>query len=361
MKKATLPCPERLDRDTGGELLRLLRAHGAEPGEALVLDLSGTTYLDSLGGAWLVRAADFLRERGCTLELRGATGHVKDYLDVLAPCLAEPPPKPKPRVPFLESFGGNAIDFWKEAKQFGDLVVDALYWTLLAPLEGRGFRWGLLLDEIYEMGNRAVRIVCMMNFLLGLIIAMLMAKQAETFGIQIFVADLVMIGFARELAAIMTAVVVSARTGAAIAAELATMKVQEEIDALRGMGLNVAQFLVAPKVLALLIVLPCLTALGLVSGIAGGALWGVFVLGFQPSVWFDETLRAAYFSDLFQGMSKTIVFAVFIVLIGCHNGLRVTGGSRGVGLMTTRAVVMDIFMLITVDIVFATIFYYVIK
>lgn len=361
MSGTTLPCPERLDRDTGGELLRLLRAHGAEKGETLVLDLSGTTYLDSLGGAWLVRAADFLRERGSTLEFRGATGHVKEYLEILAPCLAESPPVPKPSAPFVERLGGNAIAWWKETKEFGDLVVDALYWTLLAPFEGRGFRWGLLLDEIYEMGNRAVRIVCMMNFLLGLIIAMLMAKQAESYGIQIFVADIVMIGFARELAAIMTAVVVSARTGAAIAAELATMKVQEEIDALRGMGLNVAQFLVAPKVLALLIVLPCLTALGVVSGIAGGALWGILVLGFQPSVWLDETLRAAYFSDIYQGMTKTVVFAVFIVLIGCHNGLRVSGGSRGVGLMTTRAVVMDIFMLITVDIVFAAIFYYVIK
>jgi len=361
MSRATLPCPPRLDRDTGGELLRLLRAHGVEKGETLVLDFAGTTYLDSLGAAWLVRAADHLREKGASLEFRGATGHVKDYLEVLAPCLTEVLPKDKASPPFFEALGGNAITVWQETKQFGDLVVDALYWTLLAPFEGRGFRWGLLLDEIYEMGNRAVRIVCMMNFLLGLIIAMLMAKQAETFGIQIFVADLVMIGFARELAAIMTAIVVSARTGAAIAAELATMKVQEEIDALRGMGLNVAQFLVAPKVLALLIVLPCLTVLGVISGVAGGALWGIFVLGFQPSVWFDETLRAAYAADLFQGMSKTFVFAVFIVLIGCHNGLRVTGGSRGVGLMTTRAVVMDIFMLITVDIVFATIFYYVIK
>src|SRR5690606_38978611 len=139
-----------------------------------------------------------------------------------------------------------------EAREFGELCIDALYWTLIAPLEGLGIRWGLLTDEIHEMGVRAVRIVCLMNFLLGLIIAMLMAKQAEYYGISLFVADILVIGFNRELAAIMTAVVVSARTGAAIAAEISTMKVQEEIDALRGMGLNVAQFLVAPKLLALL-------------------------------------------------------------------------------------------------------------
>lgn len=361
MSKKTLACPETLDKATGATLMGLLKEHGVEKGETLRLDFAGTARMDSLGAAWLVSAADFLRQRGGALECAGATGHVKDYLDVLAPSLSSAP-MAKRRVPgFLEDFGGKSILAWHEMKQFGNLVIDALYWTLLAPFEGRGFRWNLLLDEIYEMGNRAVGIVCLMNFLLGLIIAMLMAKQAGNFGIQIFVADLVMIGFARELAAIMTAVVVSARTGAAIAAELATMKVQEEVDALRGMGLNVAQFLVAPKVLALLIVLPCLTALGMIAGIAGGALWGILILGFQPGIWMDETLNAAYVSDLFQGMSKTVVFSVLIVLIGCHNGLRVSGGSRGVGLMTTRAVVMDIFMLITVDIVFATIFYYVLE
>jgi phospholipid/cholesterol/gamma-HCH transport system permease protein len=211
------------------------------------------------------------------------------------------------------------------------------------------------------MGVRAVGIVCLMNFLLGLIIAMLLAKQAESYGIQLFVADVIMIGFARELAAIMTAVVVSARTGAAIAAEISTMKVQEEIDALRGMGVNVAQYLVAPKLLALLTTLPCLVSLGIISGLAGGAVWGIFVLGFQPGMWYQQTLNAAFMSDIVQGMTKTLVFAVGIVLIGCHNGFRVRGGSRGVGLMTTRSVVMDIFMLICVDIVFAVVFYYMVE
>jgi phospholipid/cholesterol/gamma-HCH transport system permease protein len=188
-----------------------------------------------------------------------------------------------------------------------------------------------------------------------------MAKQAEAYGIQIFVADIIVIGFARELAAIMTATVVSARTGAAIAAEIATMKVQEEIDALRGMGLNVTQFLVSPKLLAMLVVLPCLVALGVISGILGGAVWGIFVLDFQPGVWFRQSYNAANLSDFVQGGSKTLIFAIMIVLVGCHNGFRVTGGSRGVGLMTTRAVVMDIFFMIVIDIHFAAFFYYVLE
>lgn len=136
------------------------------------------------------------------------------------------------------------------------------------------------------------------------------------------------------------------------------MTVQEEIDALRGMGLNVAQYLVTPKLLALIVVLPCLAVLGLIAGVVGGGIWGVLILGFRPSIWYEQTLNAADMSDLTQGMLKTVFFAIAIVMIGCHNGLRVTGGSRGVGLMTTRAVVMDIFSLICIDIVFALIFYY---
>ncbi|HQM99756.1 MAG TPA: ABC transporter permease, partial [Candidatus Hydrogenedentes bacterium] len=116
---------------------------------------------------------------------------------------------------------------------------------------------------------------------------------------------------------------------------------------------------VTQKLLALVVVLPCLAVLGLLSGVFGGGIWGVLVLGFRPSIWYEQTLNAAEMSDLFQGMLKTVFFAVAIVMIGCHNGLRVTGGSRGVGLMTTRAVVMDIFSLICIDILFALTFYYI--
>jgi phospholipid/cholesterol/gamma-HCH transport system permease protein len=209
------------------------------------------------------------------------------------------------------------------------------------------------------MGVHAIKINFLMNLLLGLIIAMLSAAQLRQVGLDIYVADLTIIAFSRELAAVMTAVVVAARTGAAITAELATMTVQEEIDALRGMGLKVPQFLVAPKILALLIVMPCLTALGMVAGVLGGCIWGIPVLGIESVVWFRETINAADLGDVCQGLLKSLCFAVTIVLVGCHNGLRVTGGSRGVGLMTTRSVVMDIFAIIVIDMAFAVIFYYV--
>jgi phospholipid/cholesterol/gamma-HCH transport system permease protein len=359
MSELRIACPATLDHESGRTLWEDVYRRDVTRDATLVVDFSDTERMDSLGGAWLVKIAEHVDRRKATFKLVGQSGQVAELLDMVEPALQPVSSTSRARVGLLETLGERTLSFLDESRDFAELCVDAIYWTVIAPLEGRGFRWNILLDEIHEMGVRAIKIVCLMNFLLGLIIAMLMAKQSEAYGISIFVADIVMIGFARELAAIMTAVVVSARTGAAIAAEIATMKVQEEIDALRGMGLNVNQFLVAPKLLALLLVLPCLVALGIVSGVAGGALWGIVVLDFQPSIWFTQTLNSAYTEDLAQGFLKTIIFALGIVLIGCHNGFRVSGGSRGVGLMTTRAVVMDIFMLITCDIVFAAVFYYV--
>lgn len=358
MNPVRVACPEVLDQEAGRALLGDVLAKRLGDGQTLVLDFQNTRSMDSRGGAFIVELADHARRRRAGFEIEGQDGEVAQFLELVEPALAHEPRAGVKEPGLFEDIGDKTLTWANESREFGGLLVDAVYWTLIAPFEGRGFRWNLLIDEILEMGVRAVRIVFLMNFLLGLIIAMLSAKQVESFGISIYVADLIVIGFARELAAIMTAIVVSARTGAAITAEIATMKVQEEIDALRGMGLNVTQFLVAPKLLALFLVMPCLTALGLVAGVLGGGLWGVFVLGFQPGIWFEQTINAAAMPDLIQGFSKCFVFAIAIALIGCHNGLRVKGASRGVGLMTTRSVVMDIFMIICIDIVFAALFYY---
>jgi phospholipid/cholesterol/gamma-HCH transport system permease protein len=352
-------CPTALDRDSGRGLLEAVRQGNVAEGETVLLNLAETRSVTSPGGAWLMEIASWVRARKGIFQLEGQTGTVAEFMELIRPGFTAEAPEPEPEDNPLQRMGGAAIDALDETRAFLRLAVDSIYWTFIAPFDGRGFRGGLLLDELHEMGVRAVKINFMMNFLLGLIIAMLSAAQLSDFGAVIFVADLTTIAFTRELAAVMTATVVAARTGAAIAAELATMKVQEEIDALRGMGLNVSQFLVAPKVLALLIAMPCLVALGMFAGIAGGSVWGIVAMGIDPGAWGRELLAAAEYSDIIQGMMKAVIFAYVIVLIGCHNGLRVTGGSRGVGLMTTRAVVMDIFAIICIDMVFAAVFYYV--
>ena len=359
MSEARVQCPKELNQETGRELYETISAKPIPADGSLVLDFSGTELMDSRGGAWLVAVADHAHAHKAELVVEGQQGHVAEFLQLIGPGLhVTPAAKPKPPG-FFENVGGTTYSVADELRGFKEFLIDTIYWTFIGPFEGRGFRWNSFFDELYEMGVRALGITLLMNFLLGLIIAMLSAAQLEPFGASIYVADLVMIAFARELAAIMTAVVVSARTGAAIAAELATMKVQEEVDALRGMGLHPAQFLVAPKVLALVVCLPLLTGLGMIAGVGGGSIWGLFMLEFRPDVWIAQTLNAAAMGDVFQGLFKAFVFAIVIVLVGCHNGLRVTGGARGVGLMTTRAVVMDIFFIVLIDMIFAAVFYYV--
>ena len=359
MSSMRVECPREMNQDTGRAVLADVRERMHDEPRRVVLDFSETETMDTFGAAWMVDIARFVRTRDGEFRYEGQRGSVAEFIDLIGPGLSGAEEDEEQPENLFEKIGEGGFGVAEEAKQMFNLFIDAVYWTFIGPVEGRGLRWGLVAEELHEMGVRAIWINSIMNALLGLIVAMLSAAQLRTVGLDIYVADLTVIAFARELAAVMTAVVVSARTGAAIAAELATMKVQEEIDALRGMGLKVPQFLVAPKVVALLIAMPCLTVLAMYMGVLGGTVWGVGVLGFSTDVWFRQTINALTQGDVIQGLLKSFFFAAAIVLIGCHNGLRVRGGSRGVGLMTTRAVVMDIFIIVVIDMIFAVVFYYV--
>lgn len=351
--------PATLSREGGREVLAAVRARLESGAAAVTLDLSGVERLDTQGAAFLRLASQAARARGAELRLEGAQGRPAKLLEFLSPALTEAPPRPRRREGLLERLGGSVLDKLAEARAAKELGVDALYWAVLAPARGKGLRWGALLDELHEMGVRAVGIVTLLNFLLGVIIALLSAAQLKQFGATIYVADLVVVAFARELAALLTALIVSARSGAAITAELATMSVDEEIDALRSMGLNVARFLIAPKLWALLLAVPALTVLGMAAGNAGGSLVGIGLLGEGAVAWWNELVGAAALSDIFHGLGKSVLFAAIIGLVACHNGLRVTGGARGIGLATTRSVVMDIFFIIVADMVFASVAFFV--
>lgn len=353
----TVSVTDSFDDQRGRSLLERIEQLVSRGNREIRIDLSGLEKLDSSGCAWLIRAVRSGRAAGGKVDLEGASGGPAEMIKLMWANF-EPLLPPPARPGFLERTGKKALSVRDEIRQAVKLVVDALYWSFIAPLEGRGVRWKGLLDEIQSMGSSAIVIVCMINFLLGVVIAMLSAIQLRLFKMEILVASGVVIGFARELAAVMTGIVVSARTGAAVTAELATMKVSEEIDALKGMGLSVSRFLVAPKILAILISMPILTIFGFLSGVAGGFALGVFSLGFTFDRWWRQTAQAVQLGDLSQGFIKSFFFALIIVMVGCHNGLRVRGGASEVGKATTRAVVMDIFLIIVADMLFATIFYY---
>ena len=346
--------PERLSGRTGGAVLTAVRQRLGSGAREVAVDLSGVEAIDTRGAAYLQLACETARARGARVRLEGAQGKVAELLDLVGPSFEPPDAAPRRRMGVFERMGDAVFRAVGEAREAAGLVVDTFYWSVLAPLHGRGLRWGALLDELHEIGVRAVGIVALLNFLLGATIALLAAAQLARFGATIYVADLVLVANARELAAVLTAVIVSARSGAAITAELATMKVQEELDALRTMGLNTARFLLAPKLWALVFAVPALTVVAMVAGNVGGTLVGVTVLDIAPVRWWGEMVAAARLDDFLQGMGKSLIFAVIIGLVACHNGLRVRGGARGVGLATTRSVVMDIFFIIIADMVFAT-------
>jgi phospholipid/cholesterol/gamma-HCH transport system permease protein len=204
-----------------------------------------------------------------------------------------------------------------------------------------------------DCSARAVPIVTVVNVLVGAILAFVGAVQLVKFGAGIYVADLVGIAVAREMAAIITAVVMAGRTGAAFAAELATMQANEEVDALEVLGLNPVDFLVLPRVLALLLMMPLLYVYGCITGLIGGMAVAAGMLDISPTAYIARSFVALSWEHLVIGVSKSVVFGALIGLIGCYCGLYAERNAAGVGVATTNAVVASIVAIIVLDAVFA--------
>jgi phospholipid/cholesterol/gamma-HCH transport system permease protein len=218
-------------------------------------------------------------------------------------------------------------------------------------------RWQFRLKDLgriaADCSGRAVPIVTVVNVLVGAILAFVGAVQLVKFGAGIYVADLVGIAVAREMAAIITAVVMAGRTGAAFAAELATMQSNEEVDALEVLGLNAVDFLVLPRVAALLLMMPLLYVYGCVTGLLGGMIVAGGMLHISPAAYLDRTLVALDWSHLGLGFAKSFVFGALIGMVGCYFGLYAKRNAAGVGVATTNAVVTSIVGIIVLDALFA--------
>ena len=229
--------------------------------------------------------------------------------------------------------------------------------VLLSATDGlagrRRFRTKDLGRVMADCSARAVPIVTVVNVLVGAILAFVGAVQLVKFGAGIYVADLVGIAVAREMAAIITAVVMAGRTGAAFAAELATMQVNEEVDALEVLGLDAVGFLVLPRVLALLLTMPLLYVYGCVTGLLGGMVVAAGMLDISATAYLDRTLVSLSYEHIGLGLAKSFVFGALIGLVGCYSGLYAQRNAAGVGVATTNAVVVSIVCIIVLDAVFA--------
>ncbi len=234
-------------------------------------------------------------------------------------------------------------------------VVLALLYTLTHPHKLRTEDTILYMEKT---GVDALPIVALISFLLGLIMAFMSSAQLKQFGANIYVANLVGLAMVRELGPIMTAIIVAGRSGSAYAAEIGTMKISEEIDALSTMGFDPTKFLVVPKIIASVVTVPLLTLFSDLFAIAGGLIVGVFMLDLTPNAYMSQTITSLTLFDVSWGFSKSAVFALLIAWIGCLRGFQVRGGAAGVGQATTSAVVSSIFLIILTDSLFSVILRY---
>ena len=227
------------------------------------------------------------------------------------------------------------------------------------PLVGNRYRWQATVRQVLEIGYDALPMVSLMAVCTGFILAMQGATELRRFGALQYVIDLVAVGFTRELGPLLTAIAVSGRSGSAFAAEIGTMKVTEELDSLEVMALEPIEFVLAPKYLAALISVPCLSIVANFFGIVAGGLFMFFSTRLAPFLYLRYVLESIALRDVIAGLIKCVAFATIITHVGCLEGLRVRGGPDSVGRSTTTAVVKSTFFVIVADSIFTTIFYFV--
>ena len=235
----------------------------------------------------------------------------------------------------------------------------AAYYTFVGPFQGRLLRLQRAVSQAMDVGVRALPILSLITFFIGLILALQGAYELRKFGALELVATAVAVSMTRELGPLITAIVVIGRSGSAFAAEIGTMKVTEEIDALETMAISPIHFLVTPKFLAMMVMLPCLTIWANTMGIFGGALFGVTQADFTWGRYVRASVDALFLRDIMTGLIKSVMFGITITAVGCLEGLSTGAGAEQVGRSTTRAVVMSIFLVVVVDLVFTVLFFFV--
>jgi len=238
------------------------------------------------------------------------------------------------------------------------LSVRAAYYTIVAPFQGKPVRMHRAVTQAMQVGVRALPILSLITFFIGLILALQAAYELKKFGAMNFVASAVAISMSRELGPLITAIVVIGRSGSSFAAEIGTMKVTEELDALETMAINPIRFLVTPKFIAMVVMLPCLTIWANAMGVLGGSLFGVAKAGFTFLSYLHATADALFLRDIVSGLIKSFMFGITITAVGCQEGLSTGAGAEQVGRSTTSAVVISIFLVIAVDLVFTALFFF---
>ena len=326
-------------------------------GDQIEFDMTDVQAIDGGTMALLVHLRAELSARGVRAEFAGAGENVQALIHLYRGDIKADRRKKRKAEGSLAQVGRATVEFFVELQ----LVLAFLGHTVLATLgllkEPRTANWKEVLPTMARAGADAVPIVVLINFLVGFVMGFQGASQLKQFGANVFVADLVGLSVTRELGPLMTAIILCGRSGAAFAAELGSMAVSEEIDALRTMGFGPIRYLVLPRALALMLVLPALTLLGDLVGMLGGMVVGITSLDLTIGGYLNETVKAVDMWDVFSGLIKSVIFALAISLISCQQGMATTGGAEGVGRRTTASVVTILFALIVIDAGFTVFFH----
>lgn len=323
----------------------------------LEVDLADVKHYDSYLSVLVGKLRDSADEHDVELDFQGVSPTMRRFLDLLQRPAEEPP---QARVSAfrrrVESIGQSArasfADWRAFVAFFGEITIKGLG-LLRRPGD---FRWKDLPFLFARAGVAAVPIVTLIGFLVGMIIGYQGALQLKQFGADVYLANLTGISITRELGPLMTAIIVAGRSGASYAAEIGTMKVSDELDALHSLGFDVTPYLVLPRIVAVVLVIPVLTLMADFAGIIGGLLAGEFTLELSSTVYLTQLKKALTFAHVFTGLFKSVVFGFLIAAVGCFKGMQVYGGAESVGKFTTSAVVTAIFLIILSDAVFAFIF-----
>ena len=347
----------RLDAESTARLWRsaMEAARGARGG-ALVVEASDVDYCDGSGAALLAALEQEVREAGGRFELRGLREDLRRLVALVAPSPRAAAPAPRRAPSLVARLGGAALGALAAGRAlvtFVGQVVLALGWALRHPAR---VRWGDAFLVAERAGAGATPIMIGVGFLLGLILAFQSAMPMRRFAADIFVADLLGLAMLRELGPLMASILLAARSGSAFAAEIGTMKVNEELDALATMGLDPVRFLVVPRVVAAVAVVPALAMITSLAGLLGGLLvYGS--LGYPPVTFVSRIVDMVEPGDVVGGLFKAGVFGVIVAALGCLRGMQTGKGAQAVGLSTTSAVVSGIVAIALVDGVFAVVFY----
>jgi len=321
----------------------------------ITLDFTSTTRIDSSGICFLQLIHNEYKSSGGSIVLRNISSKLLETVQSWSAPSQEMKATDKAvsKKNVFADIGNKAYLLKNEAAQALSILTEIVYWGTIGLLKKRDYRRGVLGEQMYQLGFKALGIVSLLSLLIGLVLALQTAMQLQTYGAGVFLAPLIGKSMVRELGPLLTAIILAGRTGSATTAEIATMGVGEEIDALKTMGINPIQFVVVPKFWAISITMPLLSVIAMAAGIVGGFIIATLYLDLAANMFWADLCQYISFKDISAGFTKSVLFSWLIVWIGSYYGFRVHGGAEAVGKETTASVVTGIFAIIVTDAIYS--------